>query len=344
MPAFSRPKPDFNYDLIVEKNNIDKWINHRNVPKKEANKLLFASWNIANLGEQKRLSNDLKLIAHLLSKFDLIAVQEIKNNYQKFEELAGLMTGYDYIMSDTAGNNERLGFLYDTKKVSLGKLFAEVAIARKDFPRLSVYVPYTFRKENRVEVFYDLEFIPFDRNPFLGTFKAGNLDFTVANVHLYFGAYKDSRTTEERAKYARRVLEIYTLSKWVQKRLRSDFTYDKDIIVVGDMNVPEMNKSDDAYKALLKSGLLPTDYFSKTGGSNLGGSKSYDQLALAKGNLQHRIINFDVFDFDNGIFSGLWDKLNNEEMSEVKKVSKFNAYTKAYISDHRPLWIQLDIT
>ncbi len=340
MPIFSRPNPEFNYNLIDEKNNIDKWFIERNVPKKESKKLLFASWNIANLGEQNRSDKDLELIAHILSKFDLIAVQEIKNNYRNFEKLLTYLDGYNYIISDTAGNNERLGFLYDTNKVSLGNLFAEVAIAKKDFPRLSVYVPYTYRKENRVEVFYDLEFIPFDRNPFIGTFKAGKLDFTVVNVHLYFGAYKNSKTTEERAKYARRVLEIYTLSKWVQSRLKSDYTYDKDIIVVGDMNVPEMNESDDAYRALLKSGLLPTDYFSKTGGSNLGGTKSYDQLALAKGDLQNKIKDFDVFDFDNGIFRNLWEELKDDE----KKESKFNTYTKAYISDHRPLWIQLDIS
>jgi hypothetical protein len=81
----------------------------------------------------------------------------------------------------------------------------------------------------------------------------------IANVHLYHETPKNSKTTKDREKYARRVLEIYTLSKWAKKRAAQKTSYDNDIILIGDMNVPEMSSNDDAFKALNKSGLLPSN-------------------------------------------------------------------------------------
>ena len=75
MPSFPRPHPDIDYSLAAEKAAIDSWFKKREVPRTAGRRLLLASWNIANLGEQKRDPRDLELIAHLMSRFDLIAVQ-----------------------------------------------------------------------------------------------------------------------------------------------------------------------------------------------------------------------------------------------------------------------------
>jgi len=151
-------------------------------------------------------------------------------------------------------------------------------------------VKYTYRRETRVEVYYNHTFTAFDRNPFIGTFSCGDLDFTVANVHLYFGAFKNASSQEERAKYARRVLEVYALAKWAKKRHKSKYSYDNDIVLLGDMNVPAMDKDDAAFRALKRSGLKTLDYFTKTGGSNLAGTKTYDQLAIAPGDVSDRML------------------------------------------------------
>lgn len=45
---------------------------------------------------------------------------------------------------------------------------------------------------------------------------------------------------EERKKYARRVLEIVAISKWADGRYNGTAAYDKDIVLIGDMNVPAM--------------------------------------------------------------------------------------------------------
>lgn len=344
MPPFKSPVPPYNYSLATETSAVDEWYAHRGVPQSEDDRLLLASWNIANLGAQDRKPKDLKLIAHMMSRFDLIAVQEVNDNYRPFADVVEYMgEEFDWIVNDTAGNSERLAFVYRVEKVTPGRLFAEVAFPARRFPRATVVVPYRKGNQDRVEVYYNLEFTPFDRNPFVATFQAGSLDFTLANVHLYFGAFKDASTVEERAKYARRVMEIMALSQWAKQRLKSDHTYDKDIILIGDMNVPEMNTTDAAYRALLKSGLKPTDYFSKTGGTNLGGGKTYDQLAITPGDVQDRILAYDVVDFDNRVFRSKWEEVN-ADLTPRKAVSLFNRYVKHHISDHRPIWIQLDIT
>ena len=218
MPSFSRPHPGLNYDLATEKAALNSWFSKRKVPRSRRGRLLLASWNIANLGEQKRDSKDLELIAHLMSRFDLIAVQEVKSNLGHFEQIVGHMgRGYDWIVNDVAGNNERLGFVFKKRKVKPGKLFAEIAIPEKDFPSYTVVVPYKVKKQQRVDVFYNLRFTPFDRNPYIGTFVSGALSFTLVNVHLYYGSFKEAKRVAERAKYARRVLEIYMLGKWAAR-------------------------------------------------------------------------------------------------------------------------------
>ena len=342
MPSFGRPDPDLVYDLQEEMDAIDNWFAHRQVPTSQPGHVLLASWNIANLGEQDRDPKDLELIAHILRRFDLIAVQEVKENLEHFRTVAEhLGQQFDWVVNDTAGNQERLAFVFRKDKVQPRRLFGEVAIPERLFPRHTVVVPYTYRRQRLVEVFYNLRFTPFDRNPFIGTFRSGNLDFALVNVHLYFGAFKDSKKVADRAKYARRVLEIFALAKWAKKRQQRPTTYDRDIILLGDMNVPQMDDDDAAYAALKRSGLRPLNYHSKTGGSNLDGSKTYDQIAITPTLAQRERFPYGVFDFDNAVFAAKWNALV-EQFGEEDANPKFNPYVKFHISDHRPIWMQLD--
>lgn len=171
---------------------------------------------------------------------------------------------------------------------------------------------------------------------------AGSTDFTLVNVHLYFGKFQDSKKEEERKKYARRVLEIYALSRWADRRRNKRTAYDKDIVLLGDMNVPAMDSKESTYKALIRFGWKPVDWVSKTAGSNLGNDKTYDQMAFAPGRIGNRIKDRGVFDFDNSVFKSLWKDLT-ARLPGSKAIPKFNRHVKHHISDHRPLWVELDI-
>ena len=268
MPPFSKPSPAYNYNLANETNAIDDWFTHRKVPVSADGRLLMATWNIANLGTQKRSAKDLELIAHILSRFDLIAVQEVTGNLDDFIKIIGFLdSDYEWMVTDPAGNNERLAYIWWTPRVQARRLFGEVAYPEKDYPKKTVTVSYEKSGKTLVEVYPNLLFQAFDRNPFIGSFASGAIDFVLANVHLYFGAFKDASTPDERAKYARRVMEIVALSKWAKKRQDYAHSYDSDVMVVGDMNIPKSSTGVAAYRALKSSGLIDLAYHSKSGDS-----------------------------------------------------------------------------
>lgn len=341
---FKSPKPRHRYTVAKETAALDALFTRRNVPERSPDRLLMASWNVANLGAQGRTKAALRVIAHMLKRFELIALQELNEEYRALIRILDFMgPDFDFIMSDTAGNNERMAFVFDRRKVRPMKLFGELALRPREYPKRTVKVRYTDGGVEKIDTFRNFRFTPFDRNPYIGTFRAGAIDFTLANVHLYFGRFGNSKKKKDRERYARRILEIFALSKWADRRVNRKATYDRDIVLLGDMNVPAMTAGDPAFGALTDFGFQPLDYPSQVGGSNLGNDKTYDQMAFAPGSIETRIRDHAVFDFDNAIFSRLWDKLS-AELPKSRAISRFRAHVKHHISDHRPLWVSLDIT
>ena len=341
--SFKSPTPKHRFDVEEEIKAVNRLFRRRKVPRSQKGRLLLATWNIANLGAQGRTDKALQVIAHIMKRFDLICVQEVNDHFKNFQQiLAHMGTAFDYVMTDTAGNSERLAFVYRKVRTKPTRLFGELALRPREYPKWTVKVRWRdTNKLPQVDVFKSHPFVPFDRNPYIGSFVAGNIDFVLANVHLYFGEFQDSKTRELREKYARRVLEIYTLAKWAGGELKKRSTFDRDIILLGDMNVPSMDPQESTYKALVKFGWQPVDFVTRTGGSNLGNDKTYDQMAFAPGSIGNRIVDYGVFDFDNEVFKPLWQKLT-ANASEKKVVGLFNRHIKHHFSDHRPLWVQLE--
>jgi len=353
---FKEPSPSYRYNSDDEIAALDAHFAARNVPVSEADRLLIATWNIANLGAQKRPPRALPVISHMLSRFDLIAVQEINDNFRTFEKIVRDMDGdFDFVMSDKAGNAERLAFVYRKGKVTLDKLWGEVALNKNEYPRHTVKAHYRQGGVDKVQTFSNLRFEPFDRNPYIGSFRAGELGFVLANVHLYFGAFQNSTSEKKREKYARRVLEIYALARWADRVSSGGNAWDRDILLLGDMNVPNMEKNEATIRALKKFGWSSLDYVSNqtigvqptqlshVGGTNLGNDKTYDQIAFAPTDLRGKVSASGVFDFDNAVFRSKWDSLS-EDLTPSKATSLFARYVKFHISDHRPLWVQIRTT
>jgi hypothetical protein len=123
---------------------LDAHFDLRNVPPRAQDRLLLACWNIANIGVQNRSDNGLDVLAHICSPFDLIAVQEVKENWHPLADMVDRMgPSWDFIMSDTAGNSERLAFVFDRDRVTPKQLFGEVALRAHNFPKRDVTVHYT---------------------------------------------------------------------------------------------------------------------------------------------------------------------------------------------------------
>jgi len=316
MPSF--PKlPPLAYDPAAEIAALETYRDTkpgRAIPAKAANRLLLASWNIANLGLQKRLPRDYQLLAALIGWFDLIAVQEVNDNLSGLDaimaDLRAPTDGTDYriVFSDKAGNNERMAFIYDAAKVTLLDMVGELGIPPTDHKHIKL--PGVTRK-----------FTGFDRNPYIAAFACGAFRFTLVNVHLYYG--KDSDDDRDR-----RSLETYAVGRFADLRRDSGNAYTPHVIAVGDFNMPKAAHGDPIYKALVKRGLKLPKHTTKVG-STIYEDAEYDQIAFFPGLKQSRYLQSGVFDFDGGLLKALYDSTTP---------GKFRAYMRYYFSDHRILW------
>lgn len=310
MPSFPKPNFVYNFDSDQQYELLDAHKTKRKIPNKEADKLLIASWNIANLGLQKRWKEHYRILAHIVDWFDVIAIQEVNVDLSGLLQIEReLPANYELIFSDKAGNNERFAFIYDGNKVDLMELIGEVAIPPKD---------YCFIKLPGI----DKKFTGFDRNPYVCSFQWMNEIFILINVHSFFGS-------EAKSDVNRRALETYAISRYADLTGNSKYAFSKNIIALGDFNLPMVQKGDLIYKALLARGLKLPKHSAKVY-SNIANDKMYDQIAFLP-SLKSKIQANGVFDFDSVIFPDLWQDSK----------AKFKSYLKYYISDHRPIWMQL---
>jgi endonuclease/exonuclease/phosphatase family metal-dependent hydrolase len=314
MPSFPKPKFSYNFDVEDQLKSLKKHKakDSRLIPKKSKEGLLIATWNIANLGAQSRWAEHYQILAEIVSWFDVIAIQEINEDLSGIRNLESeLPSYYNIIMSDKAGNNEHSAFIYDGRKVKLLEMVGEVGIP----PASHRWIKIKGIKS---------KFTGFDRNPYLASFQWENFTFIPINVHLYFG--KNSKKHRER-----RALEAYAIGRYADLKRKSKKAFSKNIIVLGDFNLPKVDKKDPIYQALTKRGLELPEHSTKVY-SNINNDKEYDQIAFLP-SIKSKIVTQGVFDFDNAIFEDLWKS----------NVADFKAYLRYYISDHRPLWMQLSL-
>jgi endonuclease/exonuclease/phosphatase family metal-dependent hydrolase len=270
----------------------------------------IATWNIREFGGKPREEISIHYIAEILSHFDLIAITELRENLGEFKKIMEILGPYwKAIFSDVAmdlgGNKERIAYLYDKRVLTFTGLAAEAD---------------PFRKKND-----DGEYIPtitWWRSPYLASFRAGKFDFVVLTAHIRWGKSEDER---------KRALE--NLANWIEKRKKSDHVIDKDFIVMGDFNIPKTD--DDLYNAITKHGLEMPESLRGKHGSNLAKNKRYDQILYYRNQTKNFNDKGGVVDF----YQDDWRALYPEDQFPDLTKSKFTYQ----ISDHLPLWVQLDI-
>ena len=159
------------------------------------------------------------------------------------------------------------------------------------------------------------------RSPYLVSFKAGQFDFMMLAAHVKWGS-------EEKIDMERRRIALEKLADWVKKRREQKHVKDKDIIVLGDFNIP--SRKSKLWDAIIKHGLdTHSSILSDDHGSTLTPGKRYDQIFYHSEN-KHRI--------KKGGITNLYPK---KIKKPYKKMTK--EQFKYQISDHFPLWIQLNI-
>jgi hypothetical protein len=322
VPGFPRPPFPYTIDVARERRALRRQKRVRKVPARDDEHVLLGTWNIANLGapDQVREAACFDLLAEIVGWFDLVALQEIRDNIDDgVRELhARLPRSWRLVFSEDDGNHERMAFLWDSDVVRLGELIGKAVVEPKSLRTAG-----------------GPQFKGFSRTPYVGTFHRGELALMLVSVHSYFGDPNDPKDMR------RRLAETRAIGWWSEAESRSPHAYTKDIVAVGDFNTPsedDMATAAAMLKELRRHGLHTPRWTRPDGvndvlttqlGSAVRSENHYDQLLFFPQDTESDLVAFGVFDFDATIFADLW---------EARGRADFNAYTVWAISDHRPLW------
>jgi deoxyribonuclease-1-like protein len=177
-------------------------------------KVRIGSWNLQNFGDKKS-DSAIALIANTLKDLDIVAIQEVLKSNGGARAVARLVTQlnnqgtqWDYVISNsTSGENvqEQERYAYIWKKAR---------VKRKGRYRLA-----------------DSFEGPISREPFLCTFSAGELEFTLASFH----ALPKKKQPETEIRYLRYFPGTYS---------------DPNLIFLGDFNCPQSHTVFNPLKAL----------------------------------------------------------------------------------------------
>lgn len=275
----------------------------------------IATWNIREFGRKRngafRSEAAIHYIAEILGQFDLIAVIELRDNLGDLERAMRILGPYWKVLfsdynADPQGNRERIAFLYDERAVVPTGLAAEADPPRRLDPNTGEYLPA----------------VTWWRSPYMASFRAGSFDFVLLAVHVRWGKSEESRAKE-----------LQLLADWIDARIKDPNNEERDLIVCGDFNTPGLTGP--LFEALASKGLeMPEGLRNLSIGTNLARNKRYDQFLHYRRFTSTAKSKGGVLDFFRDDWKAL---LPTEDFPNLAG----DEYTYQ-LSDHLPLWIQLD--
>ncbi|MBU1002627.1 MAG: endonuclease/exonuclease/phosphatase family protein [Proteobacteria bacterium] len=301
--------------------------------------LLLATWNIREFGAGKyggRLPESIQYIAEIIARFDLVAVQEVRRNLAALNRVRTVLGPYwKCVFTDTGeggrANNERMAFLFDSRKVRFGGLAGELVI-----PPLE----QGGRTVGPSEQFW--------RTPFVVGFNCGWSSFCLCTAHILWGKGSGDSPPE-------RVAEIKHLAQFMRTRALDPDSWSQNIVLLGDFNIA--GDDDETFKQLTDAGFtVPPEV--RAHPSNAPKTKHYDQIAFFESDQRLETTGqAGAFDFFQTVFRDPADEaLYAQDMGagyvtdskgKVRDAKSKSGYWKKWrtfqMSDHLPLWVELRI-
>ena len=240
--------------------------------KQDGQNLLIATWNIRSFSSLTRkwtaLQNDspkrdlrgLRAICNIISRFDVIAIQEVKGNLRALRDMMNYLgESWSFLMTDVtpgdAGNNERVAFVFDSNRVKPSGLACEIVIP----PEWLAEIP-----ENALQR-------QFARTPYAVSFRSGDTTFILITLHVKYGT-----STEDRKQ------ELKDIARWMKEWANREAKWHHNLLTLGDFNIDR--QGDDLWQAFTSTGLfvpedlqtIPRSIFDNESGAS---GKFYDQIA-----------------------------------------------------------------
>ena len=241
---------------------LDRSPDQGGVPKKnQEDTLLLATWNIREFDSKahgERSLEPLHYIAEIVSRFDLVAVQEVRRDLKALKRLMELLgRHWSYLVTDvtegTPGNRERMAYVFDTRKVTFGGLASELVL-----PPIKVKGKKTLTPAEQLA-----------RTPFICGFQAGWTKFILATVHILYG---DSKADDPK-----RIAEIRKLAEFLRARTLQKTSWSNNLILLGDFNI--FRPEDQTMAALTDNGFVIPKELERLP-TNAPKNKHYDQIAF----------------------------------------------------------------
>jgi len=240
------------------------------IPAVNDQSVVFASWNIRKFGAlrdddgtPKKSEGASRMIARFCAHCDLIAIQEVQSDTEALVALLDTLNAqgdhYRLIMSDVTGRvpgydgmAERSAFLYDTRKVRLGRIASDLSMDRTAVLQ-NIGAAYAtalegqFTGDNQPGLMERLQmwisdvpwltkvtrksFVQFIRSPHLVEFVVdgpdGRYEVQCINAHLVSGENKTERSNE-----------FFALLEWLVRDSPNTVTGPgKAVMVLADLNL-----------------------------------------------------------------------------------------------------------
>lgn len=289
-----------------------------------ARNLLIATWNLkafssltdrwtgGDKDSPKRDWRALWAITEIVSRFDVIAIQEVKGDLKALRTLMKTLgPDWHFVMTDVtrgeAGNGERLAFVFDARRVAISGLACELV------------VPIEQQRKGIGEGALERQFA---RTPYAVGFRAGGETFVLVTLHVVYGGEPADRYPE--------LLEI---ANWMADWAIRMNEWEQNFLVLGDFNIDRQGQL--LWQAFTSTGLtvpneldaVPRSIFSAEADRL---DKYYDQVAWFETDTVRRLHmrylgKGGSFDFSRFLYRDL-------EMPKSQMQYR--------VSDHYPLWVE----
>lgn len=211
------------------------------LPRKELDRnLLIATWNIREFGglteewngdehTPKRDLHSILLIAEIVKRFDIVAIQEVTGKLKALRHMLKVLgEHWSFILTDvskgSSGNDERLAYLYDTRKVQLSGLACELVTPNQDVEGIE---EGAFNRQ-------------FSRTPYAVSFRSGSKTCILITAHVLYGENAEDRKPE-----------LLAIAEWLKEWSDDMNAFDQSLILLGDFNIDRAG--DPRYEAFVST-------------------------------------------------------------------------------------------
>jgi len=184
-------------DVQADLNSLSTALDEAIPPKTAGSNLLIATWNLrmfssltrkwtATSGDSpKRDLRGLRAICEIISRFDVIAIQEAMGDLRALRDMMDFFgPDWSFLMTDVtlgaAGHNERMAFVFDNTRVLPSGLACELVVP----------------PEWLNEIAGDALQTQFARTPYAVSFRCEDTTFILVALHVKYGESTADRVTE----------------------------------------------------------------------------------------------------------------------------------------------------